>query len=207
MKRLIILGAGGHGKVILDIARLTSKWDKIEFLDDRFPKLDSELDAPVIGKASDAVELIHSDDDWFVAIGDAAKRLKIISSLNQNLSSPVTLTHPASVVSPYAKLESGSVVMAGAIVNPATHIGAGSIINSSSSVDHDCTLAEGVHVCPGAHLGGNVMVGKNTWIGLGSAIKHGINIGENVMVGAGSTVIYDLPDNVTVAGNPAKKIN
>lgn len=206
MKRLIILGAGGHGKVVMDIAQLTGRWEKIMVIDDRFPDVNSVLSFPVIGKISDAIKNITNDDDWFVAIGDGKVRLDLISRLMKSLKPPVTLIHPSAVISSHTKFEYGTVVMAGAVVNPACKIGYGSIINTCSSVDHDCILEEGVHICPGAHLGGDVSVGKKTWVGIGVVVKHGIAIGENVTVGAGATVINDVPDNLTVTGTPAKQL-
>lgn len=93
--------------------------------------------------------------------------------------------------------------MAGAIVNVDAEVGAAGIVNTGASVDHDCLLAHGVHVCPGAHLSGNVTIDACSWVGVGAAVRQGIHIGAGVSVGAGAVVVRPIPDGWTVVGNPA----
>ncbi len=192
--------------MLRDISECMSKWDRRVFLDDQYSKDELVLDAPVIGKVSDAARVVSSNDDWIVAIGDVRKRLDLITSLRTRLGAPAVLVHPDATVSRFARLGAGTVVMAGAVINVDSVIGDGCIINTGASVDHDCILGDGVHICPGTHLGGSVKVGEGSWIGIGSAVRHGVRIGRYVTVGAGAAVVSDLPDGVTVVGVPAKPL-
>jgi acetyltransferase-like isoleucine patch superfamily enzyme len=96
--------------------------------------------------------------------------------------------------------------MAGAVVNADATIGSGVIINTCASVDHDCRLGNGVHVCPRASLAGNVIVHDRSWIGIGACVIQGVTIGHDVIVGAGATVTADVPDGLTIIGTPARPI-
>lgn len=113
---------------------------------------------------------------------------------------------PHASVSPDTKIEYGSIVVAGAVVNIGATIGLGGIINIESSVDHDCVLGNGVHICPGARLAGDVHVGDRSWIDIGAAVRQGIQIGSDVVVGAGAAVVNDVPDELTVVGVPARPL-
>ncbi|MCA8987891.1 MAG: acetyltransferase, partial [Planctomycetaceae bacterium] len=114
------------------------------------------------------------------------------------------LSHPTSIISPSAQLGTGTVLCAGSIVGTGAVLGTGCLLNTGSSVDHDCRLAEFVHVCPGAHLAGDVKVGAESWIGIGTAVIEGRTIGARSIIGAGSVVTRDLPDDVVAYGNPAR---
>lgn len=203
MKRLAILGASGHGKVVADIA-LSIGWDTVVFFDDAWPERTVNAHWPVEGDTSGLIELKDAFDGVVVAIGHCNTRLKKQSYLADAGCEITTLVHPAACVSRFASIGSGTVVMPGAVVNADASIGEACIINSGATVDHDCVLGGGVHIAPGAHLSGDVWVGSCSWLGTGAAVKHGIRIGSNVMVGAGSVVIQDVPDRCTVVGNPAK---
>ena len=98
----------------------------------------------------------------------------------------------------------GSVIFANSVVQSSVNIGVGCIVNTSSTVDHDCFLDDGVHICPGAHLAGHVHVGQLSLIGIGASIIQGIRIGSNVTVGAGAAVVRDLPNGITAVGVPAR---
>jgi sugar O-acyltransferase (sialic acid O-acetyltransferase NeuD family) len=201
--RLLILGAGGHGMVVADIARAMG-YDGICFLDDRWPELSHVLKWPVVGKFKDLSGVLRPTDQVFAAIGGNAMRLALHRSLTmQGLRIPV-LRHPSSVVSDDAQLGSGSVVMPLAAINLSAVIGEAVILNTSCSVDHDNFIEDGVHISPGVHLAGNVSVGSCSWIGIGSNIREGITIGSGCMVGAGSVVVRDVPPASKVAGNPAR---
>ncbi|HPQ96845.1 MAG: acetyltransferase [Thiothrix sp.] len=206
MKQLFILGAGGHGKVVLDIARAMGRWEQHVFLDDGLPVSTRVMGAVVAGNIMLLSGLLKPGDDWFPAIGNNAVRRQWLHYLGRFLPPPVYLIHPAAVVSPHALIGEGTVVMPGAVVNAASRIGQGCIINTASSVDHDCVLGDVVHISPGAHLGGNVEVGAGSWIGIGAHVRHGIRIGAGVMVGAGATVISDIGPGQTVVGTPARPL-
>jgi sugar O-acyltransferase (sialic acid O-acetyltransferase NeuD family) len=202
MANLLILGAGGHGKVVSEIARLTNQWERIAFLDDR-EDLIEVVSIPVIGKIHDFLLLRDQYSYAFVAIGNCQIRMKWLAQLTEAGYLLPTLIHPFSSISQSCRPGDGTVVMPGVVINANTSIGRGCILNTSSSIDHDCIISDGVHVAPGAHLGGTVTVGPLTWIGLGASINNNVVLGENVFVAAGAVVHKDIQDNVMVAGVPA----
>ncbi len=205
MRRLCILGAGGHGKVVLDAAMQMQCWYEYIFLDERYPQLTSTLGVRVVANIENYSSVLDANTDWIVAVGHAKTRQSISEKIMQNFGAPVTIVHPHACVSKFAQLGSGTVVLAGAVINPGATVGKYCIINTCSSVDHDSILACAVHVCPGTRLGGNVSVGEASWLGIGASIKHSVNIGSKVVVGAGSTVISDIPNSTQVVGNPARQ--
>lgn len=191
MNRLIIIGAGGHGRVVADAAAVPSV-----FLDD------NESIEGVVGTPSELSNVTTKDDGVVVAIGDNRTRLAVLGGIEQ----AATIVHESAVVSNSVTLGVGTVVFAGAIINAYATTGIGCIVNTGATVDHDCELDDGVHISPGANLGGNVKVGECSWIGIGACVKHGVTIGKNVIVGAGAAVVQDVPANTTVVGVPAKEI-
>lgn len=203
MKRLAILGASGHGKVVADIAECCG-WQGIEFYDDAWPKTEKNGVWDVVGNTETLISQLNNYDGVVVAIGDNEIRSSKLIKL-EDLDAPlVALVHPSATISRYAVLGSGSVVMAGAVVNAGTTIGAGAILNTCSSVDHDCKLGDVVHVSPGAHLAGGVCVGDSSWIGIGASVRQGAHIGSNVIIGSGAAVVSNLPNDVIAVGIPAK---
>ena len=135
MKRLVIIGASGHGKVIADIALLVG-YDQVDFLDDN-PSIKAVGEYSVLGTSSMAAELASAGCDFFVGIGNAKIREKIQREIEAAGCNVVTLIHPSAVVAYDAHIGSGTVVMANAVINPSTVIGDGCIINTCASVDHD----------------------------------------------------------------------
>lgn len=196
MKRLIIIGAGGHGRVVSDIAKLHG-YKKVDFLDD----CDNE---GVIGKVAEFVKYID-EADFVVAIGNSSIRQRIQSQLRENKAKLVTLIHPSSIISQDVKIGKGTVVMAGTVINTNTVIGEGVIVNTNSSVDHDCSIGDFSHISVGAKICGTVNIGKFTWIGAGATIINNKNICENCMIGAGATVVKDIVSQGIYVGTPAKK--
>jgi sugar O-acyltransferase (sialic acid O-acetyltransferase NeuD family) len=205
MKRIAIIGASGHGKVTADAA-LLSGWDDVAFFDDILPENESVGAWKVKGKSNMLLSDNTSFDEVIVAIGDNAVRLEMQQVL-ENKGIPIaTIIHPASSVSTYTQIGAGSVVFAGAVINAYARVGRCCIVNTGSSIDHDCVVADGVHISPGAHLGGGTYVGKTTWIGIGAVVRQSITIGERVMVGAGAAVVNDIEPGLIVAGIPAREI-
>ncbi|MEH7577961.1 acetyltransferase [Priestia megaterium] len=202
MAKLLILGAGGHGKVVSEIAQLMKQWEEIAFLDDR-EDISEVLGIPIVGKLADLLALRSEYEYAFVAIGSNTARLKWTEKLSHHDFKIPTLIHPSSTVSAKSFIEEGTVIMAGAVINPDTKIGRSCIINTASTIDHDCILQEGVHTSPGVHLGGTVKVGKRTWICIGATIINNINIGCDSVIAAGAVVTKDVLSNVLVAGVPA----
>ncbi len=195
-KEIYLLGASGHGKVIAEIAEL-SGWSVLAFIDDDLNK-NKLLSYSVIHKIpEDKINII-------ISIGDNLIRKKIVKT-NSNFRYPV-LQHPHSILSKYAKVGVGTVLMGGVTINADTQIGQHCIINTNASIDHDCELGDFVHISPNASLAGNVKVGEGTHIGIGACIIQGVTIGKWCTIGAGAVIIRDVEDGATVVGNPGKVI-
>ncbi|RJG09223.1 acetyltransferase [Pseudomonas cavernicola] len=205
MNRLAILGASGHGKVVADTAECCD-WLNVEFFDDAWPVLQGNGAWPVVGDTAVLLDRLHEFDGVVVAIGNNRIRHAKLLELQATGVQMVTLVHPAASVSRYAAIGVGSVVFAGAVVNADARIGLGAILNTGCSIDHDCVLGDAVHVSPGARLAGGVQVGELSWIGIGASVRQLIRIGARVMVGAAAAVVADVPDDVTVAGVPARVV-
>ena len=198
-KRIIIIGAGGHGKVVADIAS-KNEYDEILFLDDSHTE--NEL---VIDRVSNFEKYIDSAD-IFVAIGNSILREKIICDLIKHNAIIPSLIHPDAIISDDVKIGYGTVIMAGVVINANASIGNGVIVNTCSSVDHDCLVNDYCHISVGAHLCGTVKVGKHTWIGAGATVSNNIDICSNCMIGAGAVVVKDIKEAGTYIGVPAKLI-
>ncbi len=195
-KKLVIIGASGHGKVVADIALLNG-YDDIVFLDDN-ENIGYCGGFPVVGKVSEAE---HLDGDKFVAIGNAKIREQI-----QNRINTVVLIHPNATLGRNVVIGEGTVIMAGAVINAEAKIGRGCIINTASSVDHDCVIGDYTHVAVGAHLCGTVLVGNRTWIGAGATVSNNITICSDATIGAGAVVVRDITESGTYMGVPAHRV-
>lgn len=203
LNKLIIIGAGGHGKVVADIAKLRG-YDEILFLDDDITKT-MIGQYKVVGTSKD-IDKYRNDYDFFVAIGNNEIRNKISDELsNMDIIQPV-LTHPRAVIDKTVSLEEGTVVMANAVINADCKISKGVIINTGATVDHDCTIEEFTHICPGVNIAGTVNVGSNVWVGIGSVIINNISICDNVFLGAGSLVIKSIEKSGTYVGSPIREV-
>lgn len=198
MNPLTIICAGGHGKVVADIAEACG-FDQIVFVDDKWPERTENCRWPIVSKPD-----VSMDGPLFCARGLNEVRAKMFDEFK--LSDSPVLIHPAATVSISASIGAGTVVVAGAVVNADANVGRGAILNTGSSVDHDCDLADFVHLSPGARLAGGVTVGARSWIGIGATVADGITIGSDAIVGAGAAVVSDVPDGARVVGVPAKRI-
>ena len=194
-KKIAIIGAGGHGKVVGEIA-LLNQFKTIDFFDDKISGLDSRFPFKILGTSNDFKNHLKNYSVCFVAIGDNKIRHEKINWLLKLNVRLANLVHPKSTISQYSTLGAGICIMAHAVVNPGTSIGDGAIINTSVSVDHDCIIEEFVHISPNCALSGNVKVGKFTHIGTGSSIHPSIHIGSNVKIGVGAKIYKDIEDNI-----------
>lgn len=195
-KKIIIIGASGHGKVIADIA-VRNGYEDIVFLDDD-SRISECAGYPVVGKASEAVDMTG---DKIVAIGNP----QIRERFQERLENVVILIHPDAVISRRVTIGAGSVVMAGAVINSDVVVGRGCIINTGASVDHDCQIGNYVHVSVGSHVAGTVTIDDRTWIGAGATVSNNVNICGDCMIGAGAVVIKDISIPGTYVGVPAKE--
>lgn len=203
MKNLLILGAGGQGKVVLDLALTCEKWDKIRFLDGG--KIGEEvLGYPVIGDFREYEVLREKYTHAIAAVGNNDLRLRLTEALLEIGYEVPIFIHPSAVVSQFSSIGLGTVVMPQAVVNVSVQVGKACIVNTGVIVEHDCQIGNGTHLSPSATLGGTVSVGDKSWICLGAKIINNITIGERVTVGAGAVVIDDIEDEKLVVGVPAK---
>lgn len=203
MKKLYIVGAGGHGKVVADAAQKMGNWDEIFFLDDN-QKGKIVLNFQVINNVSAFKIYKKNNSEFIVAIGDNETRQKITEILLSNDCSVATVIHPFSSIGEDVHIGKGTVIMAGVVINPSTKIGKGCIINTSASVDHDCIIENYVHLSPGVHIAGNVIVKNKVWLGIGTTVANNLSIYPGIITGASANVVNELINIGTYVGNPAK---
>jgi sugar O-acyltransferase (sialic acid O-acetyltransferase NeuD family) len=212
-ERLLVWGAGGHGKVVADLVRALGH-EVVGFVDADPDKLDRVAEpggARVVlaeeelrRLLGDGAELPDGATAVVPAMGTNRTRLAALDVLGHRVAPG--LVHPAATVSPSAELGPGTVVFAGAVVNAGARIGRGVIVNTGAVVEHDCQVGDAAHISPGAVLAGGVTIGPRGWVGAGAVVIEGRRIGSDVTVGAGAVVLRDVPDGQTVVGVPARAI-
>ena len=201
MKNLIIIGAGGHGLVIADIAQKMGTYETISFLDDRDVK--EVMGLPVVGKTT-CIEKYINTADIFVAIGDNKVRGQFIERLLAIGANIPTLIHPSAIIGACVKIGVGSAIMAGSVINPCSKLGKGVILNTCSSIDHECEVGDYCHISVGAHIAGMVKLDEYSFVGIGAAVKNNISICKNCIIGAGAVVVKNITESGTYIGIPAK---
>ncbi len=206
---LFILGAGGHGKVVAEIALNSYKFENIYFLDDNKKIGSTVLKFKIINCIDfDFIETLKNKDNYFiVAFGNCIQRRDTQNKLDELGMNIISLIHKKTSISEFSSIGKGSVICAGVILGPDTSIGIGSIINHSSTIDHDSNLGDFVHVCPNSSLAGSVNIGSLTVLGIGSKIIENISIGDECFIGGGSLIIRDIPKGKKAFGVPAKILN
>jgi UDP-perosamine 4-acetyltransferase len=204
---VLILGAGGHGKVVLDILRAAGEHKVVGFIDaDRTLTGTSVSGVPVLGAPNLLPRLRNKAKGAIVAIGDNQTRRSYAAMVREHGLELVNGIHPAAAVSPSARVGRNVVVCAGAVVCVEAELADSVIVNTSAVVDHECVVGEAVHVCPGALLAGRVRVGGGAMIGMGAKVIQCLAIGDRAVIGAGAVVIEDVPANATAVGVPARVI-
>jgi len=201
-KTVLVLGAGGHAKVVIATLQAAGFDVKAAFDDDRRKWGTEVLGVPVKGGLAEAARV--KSLAAVIAVGDNSARKAIAARFPEALW--ITAVHPKAAVHASARLGLGTVVFAGAVVQPEASIGAHGIVNTGATVDHDCALGDYVHVAPGAHLAGGVQLGDGVLMGVGSATVPYVKIGEWSVVGAGAAVVASLPAGIVAGGVPAKAI-
>ena len=198
---LLIIGCGGHSKVVTDIAE-SQGYSNISYLN-TFGGNDRFLGREVIHYEPSGYE-----DAFFVAIGDNRVRQRVTAKFLENNpgAKQPSLIHSSSVISRYSSIGKGVVVMPLCVINHSTQICDGVIINTRSSVDHDSNLCDFSSIAPGVSMGGNVWIGERSVVSIGATIKHGVRIGRDVVIGANSLVLSDVEDSCVAYGIPAKNI-
>ena len=192
-KNIAIIGAGGHGKVVGEIA-LLNQYKVINFFDDKENEI-KKFPFTISGSLDDLKNHLKDYDAYFVAIGENRIRSNIIEWLKKKKLNIVSLVHPRTIISQFSSLGIGTCVMANAVINAGSIIKEGVIINTSASVDHDCLIEDFAHVSPNCSISGSVRIGKFTHLGTGTSVYPGINIGNNVKSGIGSKVFKNILDD------------
>lgn len=209
MDKVILLGAGGHCKVVVDI--LQDRYDIVGVTD---------IDITKHGKKFYGVKVLGNDDvlveiynkgikNALLTLGsvrDNTAREKLFNYAKNIGFNMVNAISNQCILSKSVMLGEGNVILPGVIINACTRIGSNCIINTGSIIEHDCIIEDHVHISPGVKIAGGVKIGKGSFIGIGCTIIQGVKIGNNVTIGAGAVVIEDIPDNAIAVGVPAKII-
>lgn len=200
---VVIYGAGGHGRVVADMAA-ASGWNVIGFIDDKYPLLRTKTFWPILGSRAWLQRDQARTFQIALGIGGNSVRREIGQFLGHAGFRLATVISSHAVVSRSALMHAGAVVMPGAVINADAEVGAGSIVNTCAVIEHDVRLGEYVHISPNAALGGGVRVGDLTHVGLGASVVHGIQIGAYSLIGSGAVVTHSIPEGVVAYGVPAR---
>jgi UDP-perosamine 4-acetyltransferase len=205
---VVLIGAGGHGRVVLDILRTAGVYRPVGFLDADPQLTGKKVDGlPVLGQPNMLPKLkAQKMKGVIVSIGDNHPRQQYFRKISEQGFEMINAIHPSSQISSTAKLGRNIVVAAGAVISTDAHIGDSGIINTSAVIDHECRLGDAVHVCPSATLAGRVTIGDETFIGMGCNIIQCLKIGSQAVIGAGAVILQDVPDGATVVGVPGRVI-
>lgn len=208
-EEIVVIGGGGHAKVVIGILRKISSYRLLGYtdLEDR----GIVLDAVYLGSDDKMSTQFATKRDLsaLLAIGQVGLgkfRSEVWSRVKSPRLSFPTIASPDAVVNEQVSCAGGVVVMDGAVINPGAQIGFGAIINTNSTIEHDVELADWVHVAPGATISGGVKVGRFSMIGAGATVIEGRKIAEGCVVGAGATVVDDLGESGVYVGCPARRI-
>lgn len=205
-KRIIILGAGGHAKVVLE--SLKSMFHEII----GFTDINSKATLQTLRYIGDDRAVLAYDPEEILlvnglgSIKDTQKRKKLFDDFKQHGYSFLSAIHPSAIIADDVQLGEGVHIMAGGIVQPGSIIGSNTIVNTKASIDHDCSIGNHVHIAPGVTLSGNITVQDEVHIGVGATIIQAMTIENNSIIGAGAVVIRDVLANTTVAGVPAREV-
>lgn len=201
-EQVVVIGAGGHAKVVLSTLQACG-YTASAIFDDDAAKWGSDLLGVTVQGGISQLSGVRGMPA-VIAVGDNAARAAIAGRLPA--VEWLTLVHPAAYVHPSVQLGPGTVVFAGAVIQPDSRIGAHVIVNTAASVDHDCCVDDFAHLAPGVHLAGNVTVGRGAFVGMGSVVTPGLRVGDWTTVGAGAAVLTDLPERITAVGVPARPL-
>ena len=172
--RLLVLGAGGHGRSVAEAAELSCRFDVVGFLDDSLPAGETNLGLPVLGPVASMSVYRTCADQVIVAIGNNAVRESLMGQVGEAGFEFATVVHPRAIVAPSAVLGAGSTVMAGAIVGTEARLGSGSIVNCGAVVDHHAIVESYGHLGVNASMAGGTVLGRGAWMQAGSSLGYGV---------------------------------
>jgi sugar O-acyltransferase (sialic acid O-acetyltransferase NeuD family) len=188
-KRLLVVGAGGHGRSVAEAAVLSDQFEVVGFLDDGLPIGTSVLNVVVLGSIASVSQHLAATDQAIVAIGNNALREKLLLQLNEACFEFATVIHPRAIVSPTASLGAGSAVMAGAVLGTEASLGVGTIVNCVAVVDHQAKVEDYGHLGVNASMSGGTVLGRNAWMQAGAAIGYGVSVPPGSILEPGITVL------------------
>lgn len=207
--RVILIGAGGHGRVVLDILRQGAMYVPFGFVDADVKLAGQIIDACDVLGTPDELEALcirHEIEGAIVSIGDNKTRWRYAKRLDKMGIQLISAIHPQATVADTADIGDNVVIAAGAMVCAHAEIGKSVILNTGCIVDHESFVGAGAHICPGVRLAGRVTVGPGACVGIGATVIQGVTIGRGATVGAGAVVLHDVPDNTLAVGVPARLI-
>jgi len=205
--RCLILGCGGHGRVVLDILRIAGQVDVVGFADSSVEMIGRRVDGIEVLGCPDDLESIrskHNIDSAIVAIGNNGVRRAFAHKLSELGFELINAVHPSANMASNATMGRNVVVAAGALVCAHCQIGDSVILNTGCIVDHESLIGTATHICPGARLAGRVTVESGAFVGIGATVIQSLRIGYESVIGAGAVVIRDVAPMSTVVGVPAQ---
>lgn len=205
----VIIGAGGHGRVVLDIMLRAGEHEVIGFIDSNPALAGRRVDGRRVLGGLDALPGLRASDEVdgaVVAIGDNGIRREFADKAEAAGLTLVNAIHPSANLAHNVTLGRNLVIAAGALVCAHCHVGDSVILNTGSIVDHESMIGPGAHICPGARLAGRVTVDSGAFVGIGATVIQNIRIGYDAVVGAGAVVIRDVLPLSTVVGVPAREV-
>ena len=205
----LVVGAGGHGRVVLDVLRQADQYEVAGFADSNPDIAGRRIDGVrVLGGPDDLPRIRdeHGIDHVIIAIGDNGTRRHFADRFDQQGFTLISAVHPSANIARNASIGTNTVVAAGALVCAHCQIGDSVILNTGCIVDHESLVGTATHVCPGARIAGRVTIESGAFIGIGATVIQSLRLGYECIVGAGAVVIRDVPPLTTVVGVPAREI-
>jgi UDP-perosamine 4-acetyltransferase len=207
VRRIVLIGAGGHARVLIEVLR--ARREKIAGFVSNDPQNDAgemgELphlctDEELLAAGPEGIDLVNG----IGSTGKSDRRRRLFERFHEAGFRFATVMHPAAIMASDVVLGEGAQVMAGAVLQPGVVVGANAIVNTGALVDHDVRLGDHCHVAPGACVAGAVTIGEAAHVGAGSTVIQSVRVGDGALIAAGATVIRDVPAGIVVAGVPAR---
>ena len=188
-KKLIIVGAGGHGRAVAEAALLSTAWSEVVFVDDSYPAQQISGRWPIVANTQSLLTLVSQGDHVIVAIGNQATRKRLFDTARAAGATMATVIHPKAWVSADADLGEGTAIMAGAVIGIQAKLGMGAIVNANATVDHDAILGDFAHLGVGVQLAGGVIVGDSAWLQAGACAGYRVKVPPAAVVAPGTVLV------------------
>ncbi|TIH18045.1 acetyltransferase [Marinifilum sp. JC120] len=203
MKKIIIMGAGGHGQVVADALLQMEEAEPVAFVDEN-PELHGKdvMKIPVPGGNAAISKIEH--DGIVLALGNNELRKNFFTELTESGEQLFTVIHPSAIIAPNVKIGDGCMILAGTVINTGAEIKDNTIINTNSTIEHHNVIGPHAHIAPGATLGGEVTVDEEAMVGIGATVLPRLTLSPKAVLGGGSTALKDIPEGATATGAPAR---